>query len=329
MQTNATTRQRGIVSLLTTVIVSTLLLIITTSMAALMTGELHQATDSDQSAKAYFAAESGIEDALQRIKPLIKSGQSISNDGTCVQPALNTSAIQDPLGLAVTCERVVELTNALAGKLDRDAARQIELLGATGMNQVDLYWNIDPRFTPVGGDALAVANMATMEVLIAGYDRVVNLGPGNIDQLKTVTIRPGANATPTSNIGINAIQTASCVTPPQSATYNCHFTMTGFNGTAKNYVIRLKTRNAGTHFSLRPLAGGATVTVPDNYITVDVTASSGEVYRRIVRKIPRSAGLVSGLEFVLFSDTEICKKFGVVDTAGVPNVQYPGCPAFP
>lgn len=332
-------RQRGIVSLLTTVIISTLLLIITTSMAALMSGELRQATDSDQSTKAYFAAESGVEDALQRIKPLIKSGAAITNDGTCIQPTLASTAVQDSLGVSVTCQRIVELTSSLTGKVERDEAREIELIARGGMNRIELYWNIDPRYAPGSeGDArnlAAPSNFpagagwqypAVMEVIIAAYkaDGGATIGPGDIEPLQTMTIRPGTNGNPTGNIGDNVVQTANCTTPPTANTYNCYFRMDGFNGGRNNYVIRLKARYAGTHFKMVPLTGNNAITVPDNYITVDVTAKSGNVYRRVIRKVPRRAGLVSGLEYVIFGDGEVCKSSKESGTGVIT-----GCPIFP
>src|SRR5437899_362038 len=57
-----TDNQRGAVALLTTIIIGILLIIIVTSMVYLMIGELRQATDTDQSARAYVLAQSRAED---------------------------------------------------------------------------------------------------------------------------------------------------------------------------------------------------------------------------------------------------------------------------
>src|SRR5258708_38366843 len=83
----------GIVSLITAIIVGLLLIVITTSGIALMGNELRQASDYDNSIKAYYAAESGTEDAIAQLRrngiaaknscsPYVAGDANLSGDST-------------------------------------------------------------------------------------------------------------------------------------------------------------------------------------------------------------------------------------------------------
>jgi len=60
--------KRGAVTLATTVVASSMLITLSLASSQLMTREVKMSTRVDSSAKAYFAAEAGVEDALRRLK---------------------------------------------------------------------------------------------------------------------------------------------------------------------------------------------------------------------------------------------------------------------
>ena len=76
--------QQGIVSLMTVTLISILLTIITTGFLRIITRSQRAAIDKQLSAQAYYAAETGIEDAKQAIK-LQKNGTAV----TKIQNILN------------------------------------------------------------------------------------------------------------------------------------------------------------------------------------------------------------------------------------------------
>jgi hypothetical protein len=70
-------------------------------------------------------------------------------------------------------------------------------------------------------------------------------------------------------------------------------------------------------------AAGNVVPVPDGTATIDVTAKAGQTYRRVISKLPLSRGAEAGLNYVIYSDTNVCKNFTVLDNvAPAPNT---GC----
>lgn len=112
---------------------------------------------------------------------------------------------------------------------------------------------------------------------------------------------------------------AQCQAPSLAEPYSCVIDFDHFDDN-RNYIIRLRPRYDGTHYRLTFFnnngagSGGVPVPVPDQYATIDVTARSGPVYRRVIQKVRINSGVVSGLDYVLFSDTDICKDFFVRDS---------------
>ena len=70
-----------------------------------------------------------------------------------------------------------------------------------------------------------------------------------------------------------------------------------------------------------PSAGNFIVPVSDGTATIDVTAKTGQTYRRVVSKLPLSGVAAGELNYVMYSDTNICKDFDVIN-----NVAQAGCP---
>jgi len=61
------------------------------------------------------------------------------------------------------------------------------------------------------------------------------------------------------------------------------------------------------------LNGASVVTVPDGTATIDVTAKAGQTFRRVISKLPINGGAAGGLNYVMYSDTNICKAFDVMN----------------
>jgi hypothetical protein len=99
----------------------------------------------------------------------------------------------------------------------------------------------------------------------------------------------------------------------------------------RNFILRLRSRYAGTDYRLTFMSGlngnGTVVNVPDGTATIDITAKAGDVFRRVVYKVPYKNGAASGLDYVIFSDQDVCKNFGVIN--GLIDSTSTGCPYLP
>jgi Tfp pilus assembly protein PilX len=168
--------QRGVVALLASIIIGILLVLITVSGIVLMSTEVRQATDFDQSVKAYYAAETGVEDALAEIKRRIDGGETLADilsGGTeaCSNflgsgPNPNNISGDPNATVSYTCQ-VVELAgNEINGVLDVEEAVQIDLSGAN-FNKLEIHWNQQGLDAPnLFGVPLFLLPVLLMQVLL-------------------------------------------------------------------------------------------------------------------------------------------------------------------
>src|SRR5260221_6730806 len=77
-------RDQGFVSLLTAILISMLLLVITISLISLETFQLRKSEDAEQTLRAYYAAEAGVEDAGAKVL----SGSISTSTTRCPSSAL-------------------------------------------------------------------------------------------------------------------------------------------------------------------------------------------------------------------------------------------------
>lgn len=330
-------QQTGVVALITSIVVGLLLVIITASGIALMGSELRQSTDYDQSIKAYFAAESGVEDALAYIK---KNGlaAAVANDNGCAPYVISDSNFGEfgATKVSYTCQSVTTTSNNLTGNIPAEGAGQIDLSGTTDLSQVRLEWNQAPNDPsnwddsntllstgrtdlPKGADWANILP-AVMEVTVISYP------PGNVSvndiTAKTIFLRPNNSNAIDSAININAAynrpQAVQC---NKTLEYNCRATLSGFSGASQNYIISLHPRYSNAHYRLSAQNGsGTNLVVANSQLKIDVTARAGSVFRRIQVKAPLNSQSSSGFPyFSLFADDEICKVFEVTRQTDTSN----------
>lgn len=325
-----TTDQRGLVSLITATIISILLSIIVIGMVALMALLQRQATDSADAMRAYYAAEAGVEDGLLKVENALPNNLSSLPSG-CQDS--NNNAVPLDGTAEYTCQQFSNTSNTLTGTLTADGTPlQLDLSGFP-VSYMVIRWNtsndaaVPSSYTgpqgrfpdnPTGNWTYP----SLLELISASYQGTALGSPA------TLVIQPGMVAA-TSNYNTRpGLQPVSggCSASTVSG-YNCSITVNGFN-TAASYILRLKARYAGTHYQIQFYnTAGQLLTVPDQFETVDVTARVGDVYQRLVEKVPINSGVAS-LDYVLFADNSICKNIEIYPTLLPPGVtnHISGCP---
>lgn len=349
------TSQRGAVALITAMIVSILLMITTAGMVSLTTKSLRQSTDGAQSTKAYYAAEGGLEKALLRIR----SGD-LSDD--CNIGKTSAESAKDG---AVTCARISSNTNQLQGDLGADQTVQLDLSSVVGLKSINVQWSKNaalssiPNYasaegfrakndfvTPQPGDNIrrwSATAPAVLEVGLVEYP-VSNFSINDVKFYQSILapkstvqghasfgITPDANVTyPRDSEPEKRAYSAACV---PTGEYQCAIKILGINSDSgihanKKYVLRLKTRYNSTDYKITALgAGGAVLNIPSAMYTIDVTARAGDTFRRIKTSFPvgENPTALSGLDYVLYSDKDICKSFQVKNGQAQQLDSDPSC----
>lgn len=340
--------ERGIVALMATVILSLLLIIITVSLVTLEVAQLRKAEDSEQSLRAYYAAEAGVEDAVNQVLAgsITPTTTAVTNSD-CIGTSLGVS--YDSTGSAGwTCQRV-SYSGTPEGKLPNpDEARTVDTFGAPRYDRIVLQWNQISNVTnPAYFDATSAGLVGgpgfapPIEVSMLQYPKNTTYSASDICVggavtgctvlLKNILIVPaggsGIRAVSFNTTTGNGPWQSRClpgslnfsVGPQNFSGYNCAAIITDFDANS-DHLFRLRSRYGGSSFKMTFLDGNNIVDVPDGMATIDVTAKAGDTYRRVVSKLPLTKLASSKLNFVIYSDTDICKNYAVID-----EVKQNGC----
>jgi hypothetical protein len=103
--------------------------------------------------------------------------------------------------------------------------------------------------------------------------------------------------------------------------YNCYAVISNLP-LGNDYLFRIRSRYLPSTYRMTfmsgPTGGGALVKVPDGTATIDVTAQAGQTYRRVISKLPLGEGAEASLNYVIYSDTDVCKNFTVLNNVAPP-----------
>lgn len=342
------TREQGAVALITAMIVSILLMITTAGMVSLTVKSLRQSTDGAQSTKAYYAAEGGLEEALLKLRT------DPNYKGNCLTGASSANSAKTGV---VTCTVINESPNELIGTVGENQSVQLDLSAVTNLSSIKVEWGVDsyvsssiPDYLPTGKGSEFPKKVdwpstapAVMELGVIEY-------PSSNFKLDDVLFRQGL-LTPKSSVegerswhipafpfynNIDPNPNSPSNTPDLSRplpvacdknlTYQCAVGVKIAAG--KRYVLRLKTRYNGAKYRIIAQdSNNKPITIPGAMYTVDVTARAGDTFRRVQTSFPAGGTVtsvppLSGLDYVLYSDTDICKNFEAKSFA----VGF-GCPA--
>lgn len=330
-------KQRGGASLLTTVILAIVLLGIVGGLTTLSVRELRQASNVEQSNRALKAAEGYVNTLASEITP-----------GTAVQPrtACNADPNSNTPGpevvidanLVITCATVsAGLDDKIVGNIDRDQSERINLTEAFDSNgnpakvaKMTFEWGSAsqngtipasippwPSLTSWGNAPAAVElsytwwPTAQINPVTGGDDYglpltryLINPG-GTVDAAQPPTkIRTACGASPDGGYRCWAgvAGTLDKIDLPS-------VTAASATPSGTNFSIKLTARYNNLPYQLRFYdAVGNLLKVRAPYATIDVTARSNNLYRRVIAKKELNYNTsISFLDNVLFSGTNICK----------------------
>lgn len=220
-----TGQHQGSAALITTIAISSILVVLFIGITTIATREIKQSISADNSSRALYAAEAGVEDAVRQL----------SNDPTFTESSCNSrsSGAEVKVGAeggtdtAWTCRTVTQFGNTLEGRLDKDQAIQVDLskarlcdvdvcttlpVGAV-VRYMTIEWN-DPRVDSAiahgnvargsnylpsylsASDSAWEGRTAALELTATWYKKA--LGPGdltaNVFPVRTVLASPVCNS---------------------------------------------------------------------------------------------------------------------------------------
>src|SRR5581483_10685484 len=201
------------------------------------------------------------------------------------------------------------------GFLAREQTLQLDLpSGSFSSGSVKLEWDLDGSgdspvvagysfpgaYTPAGGSwSYPAAPELTATSYAATIDNSGVNGGGNQAAFKAAIAMPSTSGSTSNTAALgsptgNPPSNGYC--SPSLTSYHCVVTFTGFDNSRGN-IIRLRPRYTGMHYRLT-FSGN----IPDQTATIDVTARAGQIYRRVIAKVPLRSGVPTGLDYVIYGD---------------------------
>lgn len=333
-------KETGLVSIVVTVVIMFVLSITVMSFAAIMRREQRQVLDRQLNTQAFYAAESGINDAIARIKEIALSNPTLlqtSYTTNCNGFANALAGIGKPLqssvksgdsNVAYSCLLVDPRPESLEYKsVDRNPIVVPITSAVTGqlIDTITLNWQAadgTPGFNCAGGAGgppnLPPDSQWGCPTGLIRADLVKTPPSFSRDDLnsslRTVFLFPksggSGNYTLDSNTG--KIVEASCVSPP--AVPGTKYCTANISVTpAQSYYMKMNSIYKTSSVTITAKSGASNVELIGSQIMIDSTGRANDILRRIQVRV--AIDLLGEGPFPLGaiqSANTICKQFSVV-----------------
>ena len=320
--------QSGLASLVIAILIVLVIVSLVLGFMQIIRREQRRTLDNQLSAQAYYAAETGVNDAITAIK---KQGYT-SNKTTC-DPLLSATPAALTTGTnKLTTDGNVQYTCLLIDQAPPSAEYGMEVnksyvlplnSGGGDINQLKFEWKnkitnpqtLRPNSTPLfsslssWGNAMGVLRVDLMPASNLNNTVLVNLA-------KTFFLYPqkGGSGTPVySFLGSGSIVAGSCSPGNGTGVHRCKANFTGLP-TGLIYA-RISALYAPFDVTITGNNASGTLTFQNAQAVIDSTGKAADVSRRIQVRVPTSS--IDYPQNVITSMGSLCKKFEVTATSGL------------
>jgi Tfp pilus assembly protein PilX len=331
--------ERGFASLIVGLILIVVLGLMTVGFARLSRHEQQQALSSQLATEANYAAESGINDAVQEINSkLINTSTTNVDSNSCLKLPLpgmsaNSNYISSTDGVSYTCVLVNLETAALAyGNVNYGDSRTV-VTNATNqttgspLTSLSVSWGSNdshntyptlgtnfPGFTSWNPKNYPPLLEFTVTPLAASMTRAQL-----INDVFTVYMYPSASGPDTVTYNVanqtrttdGSVVAGNCNT--NKAPYNCQVTINGLTGTGQYLIHFLNFYDAANVHITGEDVNGDSVAFTGGQAEVDVTGKAKDVLKRLNVSVPLGSNSVYPTYSV--EAQNICKRFETSPTS--------------
>lgn len=330
------TDQRGMVSILVTMVIMLIISLIVIGFATLSRREQRQSLDRQLSTQAFYAAESGINDAVEALRadPSLEK----TSCGGQISASAGDGVLDAAAGVAYTCVLIDPSPTSLEyASIETDQATVIPLQPLSGaLEQVRISWQDKTGLTDFGGCLAPSAGKYVFPAAAswptscsAGVLRI-DLVPrdaslsraGLMSRTLTAFLYPRAGSAAGSNytytIGSpdkGAIIPVNCNSGATPRTCNLTIQLSGTSGVSSYYLRARSIYRASSVNITGYIAGNQVVEMINAQAVVDSTGKANDVLRRIAVRVPLT-NLGSNVPgFAIQTGDSLCKRFSIA-----PNI---------
>lgn len=336
--------QSGIVSIIVAIVLLTIITLIGTSFALLSRREQRQVLDRQLSTQAFYAAESGVNDAVQAVKGGLTNATNCSdiNNLNPEGPNLNLGS-----KLAYTCVLVNNKPTSLEfAPITTDSSKIIKIQAGQTIGRVRISWedneggsnfanstisdfllpqksynenNPDSFANSVGilqATLIPIKSTISRSDLISG-SQTVFLYP------KGASAAGGVGIVPYSSDNQGKFVNAQCNSGNRSVDFprHCNVDINSlFSASTGTYYLRLKSIYRNSRVTVQAFAPGSStpLSLTNSQVVIDSTGKANDVLRRIQVRVP--IGTEYDIpEAALETTDDICKKISRSTTQTFDN----------
>ncbi len=320
-------KQRGVVSLMVTLIMMVVITLIVLGFAEISRNEQRSTLDDQLSVQAYYAAESGINDARSVINAAVTGGTAVPSKTTCDNQGsynLNTT-VDSTHGVAYTCVLVDPNPTSLVYNNVGSQSVVVPIIASSGtFSTITLKWEAassasssatncyasgtSPNTFPVASGA-GQWSCAYPVVRVDMLDANAGLSRANWgNQTATFFGVPFNSATGVISNNVDLSARGKAVPASCDSTF-CTLNITGLSGST--YYMRVNTVYSTTG-KLIISAGGKAFTGAQ--ATIDSTGKAQDVIRRVLVAVDLTdANAYNIPNAAIVSEDSACKRFGVAN----------------
>ncbi len=339
---------KGFVSIFSVIIIMSILTLVLVGFSNITRQAQRRTLDDQLNTQAFYAAESGINDAKTALTAAALAGTTY-NKSTCEGQDAGSSFnynYDSALSVGYSCVLInsnpSDVRFSSIGIEGASVAKTVTLASLSGnpFDKFSVYWD-----SPTQGDLLPNSNVPSLTPRAAWGTKVgmlrmdvVPVVDGALDRATLVANSYSMFLYPTSdNAGIvsksyspgpaaqGSVDLVTCDTSPTPTNLRCKLdiTLTGA-GISKRYMLRLQAIYNVVQADVADVKDttNTKVSLKDGQAVVDVTGRANDVFRRVQVRLPlKPTGFVSST--VLQSADSVCKLLAVgptttVDTSGIP-----------
>jgi Tfp pilus assembly protein PilX len=323
-----TRSERGMISIMTTMVLIIVISLIVLGFAQLSRRNQREALDRQLSTQAFYAAESGINDARNLINTAVANGTTIPDKPTCTSTGggfyTTSPDIDASAGVRYSCMLVDPSPNVLRYTDVGSTSVIVPVVSAdsSAITRVQLEWQSKVTGNPLSGCAASISQFSTTSGWSCGYgvlrfDLVPTAGSLTPNGLANSTMTTFAY--PITNAGSNSIGYAASSANPNVRTgvsctaTGCSLSVTGLS--SNSYYMRITSMYRNVSLQVRAYNNaGNPVDLEGAQALIDVTGKAQDVLRRIQVSVPLRSSSTNGVsDYAVQSTDSICKRFSVMD----------------
>jgi Tfp pilus assembly protein PilX len=324
--------ERGMISLMTTMVLMIIISLIVLGFAQMTRRNQRASLDRQQSAQAFYAAESGVNDARNLIEAAVNAGNVVPAKTSCSDlgnggfyASLNSN-LDAARGISYSCLTVDPSPTTLRYSDIGTTSTIVPITSATGSNFSTIKISLQSKIS--SGNPITGCPSTTLNVFsptgswacgygVLRFDLVPTAGGGlTADSLRTSTMTTFAvpmsvGGTASIPYVANTANTNNLV-GMQCTAIGCVLTITGLSQSSYGLRITSLYQDMAMQISSTDSGGGA-IEMTGAQAVIDSTGKSQDVLRRIQVNVPFLASSKNQLsDYALQTNDAVCKRYSVM-----------------